>query len=335
VATRLSGRNVPAELPLLTLHTACPSLLSARDQERQRRLRRSPPDRSLLPRHRHPLVSPKSTGLFREPPNRRLAPLPATRASTHNELMALLRDKHATERPGKRPTSRSPFLLVLVLVLVVVAATTVAGLFVVLAFGQVHGVEFSPQSFQRRSYTFFQIPLIRWQVTPVWRDDQTQELEQHLGRQRLLPNRLAPSRWDIVWVTESSRRREGDPAILTRYLEVTDSQRNQRWLTWTIEHPERAKALWPAVQLAAELNAYVLIPPLFDMAVASVDDAEGFTQQIGDFLDRGLIELADVQELDSARRLYKAVLERPTLDAELRRHAKDCQARLDRKSSST
>jgi hypothetical protein len=217
------------------------------------------------------------------------------------------------------------------LLLVANLAALVIGLLAVLAFGHVNGLEFSPQSFERRSYTFFQIPLVRWQVTPTSRSDETLMFEQYLRQQRLLPHRRGPRRWDIVWVVEASRQRDGNPAILTRYLDLEGTQPKQHWHQWTIDHPEQAKALWPAVQLAAVLNAYELIPPLFDFAATDAP-AEDFAQQLWQRLSRSLTELADdraaAEQWEAARRIYTAVLEQPNLDAELRRHVVD---RLERR----
>ena len=44
---------------------------------------------------------------------------------------------------------------------------------ITLQFGGVHGVELNPFSFARRSYSLYEIPLFRWQVRSVRRQDIT------------------------------------------------------------------------------------------------------------------------------------------------------------------
>ena len=104
---------------------------------------------------------------------------------------------------GKAATSRSnrAFLL-----LISAISLLAVGLFVLLAFGQVYGSEFSPVTFQRRTYMFFQVPFLRQQVTPTWHDDATQNLEKYLQKQGLLPRHKSPNRWDGVWVSEMAER---------------------------------------------------------------------------------------------------------------------------------
>jgi hypothetical protein len=230
--------------------------------------------------------------------------------------MAISRDSRTAERTVQAPTKGG----LLWLTVGGMVALTV-GLFVVLTFGRVSGVEFSPQLFQRRSYTFFQIPAVRWQVTPAWRHDETLTLEQHLRQQRLLPHRSAPARWDVVWAAEGDRRHEGNPIILTRYLDVTDANREQHWYAWTKEHPELAKILWSAVQRAATLEAYELIPPLFELAAAGGSPDE-LQHRINGVLSENLADLADdlaaAGDTAAAERLHKALLDRTDLDAGLR-----------------
>jgi hypothetical protein len=164
----------------------------------------------------------------------------------------------------------------------------------VLIFGQVHGVEFSPRTFRQRSFTFFQVPLAGIQITPIWQIDQTGELETHLKLQGLLSKVQQGDRWDVAWVAEGGRMRNADALILLRYLEVLDSSDRQHWLVWSTEQPELAKAFWPAVQRVAWQQAYVLLPELFEMAQHATD-ADALQQQIDQYLSPALAELAQDQ----------------------------------------
>jgi hypothetical protein len=171
----------------------------------------------------------------------------------------------------------------------------------VLVLGQVHGIEFLPRTFQRRSFTFFQLPLVGWQITPVWQRYQPGQLEAHLTQNGLLSSAPQADRWDVAWVAESGRQQEADPMILTRYLDVVDANGDQRWLKWTTEHPELAKVFWPAVQRLAGLQGYVLLPELFEMAQHATDAAE-LQRQIDRYLSHALVELAADQTAAGSQR---------------------------------
>jgi hypothetical protein len=191
------------------------------------------------------------------------------------------------------------------------------GLLLLIGFGRVTGEEFSPASFQRRGYTFFQLPLVGWQITPVWRYDRTPELEQQLKRRNLLTRRPGASRWDAVWATANGDYRVGDPMILTQYLDMRQADDKPRWLVWSNDHPELAKTLWPAVQEAAWLEAYLLVPELFELAERAAD-ADAFQQQLATRLTQALVELAE-QRLEAdqpqeAMRIYDGLLQRKELD---------------------
>jgi hypothetical protein len=244
-------------------------------------------------------------------------------------LLFLVQDRIVTtpsptrNAAGREETARGPSQVTSSKLLWTVAGVGLGlfGLLLLLGFGKVTGEEFSPISFQRRDYSFFQLPLVGWQVTPVWRDNRTPELEQQLKRRNLLARRPGASRWDAVWVVAEGGYREGDPMILTRYLDTRQADDKPRWLVWSDDHPKLAQALWPAVQEAAWLEAYVLVPELFELAERATD-ADGFQQQLATRLTQGLVELAEqrleADQTQEAVRIYDALLQRKDLDATTR-----------------
>lgn len=174
----------------------------------------------------------------------------------------------------------------------VTTACAVAALFGLglLAFGRVTGREFSASSFEQRDFTFYRIPWLHWQVTPVWHDDCQVELTAELQRNGLIDESLTAADWRVAWVRLVGSRRESDVAILTRYLD--DDGLGSAWVKWTVDHPQLASHFWPTVQRAARLEAYLLIPDLFDLAGAA-DDPQEFQQRLDRSFRQLLAGLAD------------------------------------------
>src|SRR5262245_30912417 len=54
-------------------------------------------------------------------------------------------------------------------------------------FGMVTGVEFSPNAFERRSFYYYEVPILGIQIWPVVRTDTTGALEKHLATNKLVP----------------------------------------------------------------------------------------------------------------------------------------------------
>ena len=145
--------------------------------------------------------------------------------------------------------------------------------FLVLQFGGVHGVEFNPHTFKRRSYSFYEIPLIGYQVRRIRHEDLTGPVEDFLIQQKYVtPPKKTPNIWHIVAGTRgTSAVQRGDAEILLKYLDTEDDSRTHLWITWSEKHPKLAPALWAAVARLAREDLYIYIPELFDIAKASSD----------------------------------------------------------------
>ena len=68
----------------------------------------------------------------------------------------------------------------LFLALLVVASTLLLALIGTLMFGHVTGEEFAPDTLERRSYTYYELPLVRIQVSSVTHQTSRRQLEQAL-----------------------------------------------------------------------------------------------------------------------------------------------------------
>jgi len=159
----------------------------------------------------------------------------------------------------------------------------------VMMFGSVEGEEFSPQTFDRRRYTFYCVPFTRWQISPTFRTDYSSSLESKLrGDQLVRTSSPETTRWDLVSVGSSFGRDRAAAALLT---DILDGYSAYGWEEWTDQHAARAKLLWPAVQETAELGAYELLPDLFELASWKTTDDE-FPQQLRQHLANAYQQLA-------------------------------------------
>ena len=156
--------------------------------------------------------------------------------------------------------------------LVVLAAGGFAS-FLVMQFGGVHGVEFNPHTFKRRSYSFYEIPLVGYQVRRIRHEDLTGPVEDFLVQQKYVkPPKKTPDVWHIVVGTRgTSAAQRGDAEILMDYLDTEDDSQTHLWITWSEKHPKLAAPFWAAVARLAQEDLYIYIPELFDIAKASSD----------------------------------------------------------------
>jgi hypothetical protein len=171
----------------------------------------------------------------------------------------------------------------------------VAVLIATLLFGQHGGEEFCPDTFTRRSFFYFQIPLVGIQVTPIFRDDTTNSLENLVAGKLLTRSAAGNPRWDLVTALSAGARVvRGDAQILCSYLDMTNENSGLVWQRWTDTHPEAAKVLWPRVAQLARQQLYLLVPELFELA-RSEADPEKLAEKLDQSLARQYQRLAAIQ----------------------------------------
>lgn len=171
------------------------------------------------------------------------------------------------------------------------AMLTVLALLAIAFFGHVDGTEFQPSDFARRRYSFFQVPIVSWQILPTSRFPIQSDLVAHLrtsGWLKPVPN--LP--WDPVEATEAATFRIGDAQILCHFLDARDQNSDLIWLMWSKEHPDLAKVLWPRIQQLAIADLYFLVPGVFELAAAA-SDATQYEQELSQWLSRQLADVAD------------------------------------------
>lgn len=155
----------------------------------------------------------------------------------------------------------------------------------ILGYGPVYGLEFCPETFQRREFWRWELPLVGMPLTAEYRRDATEDGERMLRAEGWLPSLSVPPQWHLVWQVRGRVRWPGEAELLLHYLESRDADHELRWLRWSQRHPQLARVLWPAVQRLARQEQYVWIPDLFLLAQQQTDP-RAFEQAMRHWLER-------------------------------------------------
>jgi len=216
----------------------------------------------------------------------------------------------------KAARSRSTMLVRIGLGLFVTAMLALVGAMLTIAFGSVHGIEFCPQTFERRSYSFYEIPWLGIQVRGVRHADLTGPVEKHLKQNKLLPTPpKSPFTWHIVaGMRGASPLQTGDAQILVRYLDARDAEEKHVWLDWSQKHPQAAAILWPAIARLSRDELYIFVPEFIDLAKHSPTPA-ALQQQVDARLVERLYQIAQrYQQADNHPAAIRCLDEAIALD---------------------
>ena len=164
-------------------------------------------------------------------------------------------------------------MIMLMLLLAFVVMSPIAVL-VMFGMGQVIGVEFSPDDFSQRQFSYNQLPLIDYVVFKKTFEDETTPLQQSLKIKRLIkPLRNKDKVWHLV--SESSSQipsAECDARFLIGYLEKTDDDGANYWDTWNTEFPKSAKVFWPYIAELARDEMYLKVADVMRTAMTMNKD---------------------------------------------------------------
>ncbi len=196
-----------------------------------------------------------------------------------------------------RPTARAHWgskvlfgCLGLVAIIVVLTVGT-------LLFGLHTGEEFAPDTFSRRTFYYYEIPLLGLQVSPIVRDSRTDSFARYLCNSGFITSAEPGSqRWDLVYAARSGRVSfRGDAEILCSYLDAVNEEDASYWKAWSEENPEAAKVLWPLVARLARRQLYILAPELIDLA-RSESKPKRLQRSLNDSLARQFLRLGRTEQ---------------------------------------
>ncbi|MDA8967739.1 hypothetical protein N9F76_00450 [bacterium] len=153
--------------------------------------------------------------------------------------------------------------------------------------GYVSGSEFAPSHFVQRTFSFYEIPLVHWQITPIRRQDNTPSVATFVKTTILktLPNGPA-SNWHLVSLSRGlSGKTNADANLLLAQLMIGDGT-NFYWRDWSQRNPNHAAILWPIIQRLAKRELYILMPMVF----ATADSGGKSPSEMQKIIDRQLAE---------------------------------------------
>ncbi len=177
-----------------------------------------------------------------------------------------------SDQKAKKSSDQTVKVLIIVIAAVVLL---VVGFFVIWVQGSVRGSEFSPTHFQQRDFHFYEIPLIRLQITPIRRSVSTPGTAKFLRQKSLIQ---APKGQPAYWHLVSIGRGISDLTAADAQFLINQIQMEQDgvmyWENWSTDHPKSAAILWPIVQKLAKRELYVLLPKMFEIAQGNQSPTE-------------------------------------------------------------
>jgi len=207
-----------------------------------------------------------------------------------------------------------------------------------LLFGSVRGIELSQQDLIARNFSYRQLPWLRIQISPVYREPinsaaSSLDIAKHL---KPLP-RGKSIQWDLVEFTEANRSHPpADAAILHRMLELRNANNDFIWAVWSNKFPQRAAEMWPAVQDLAKCRLYWVTPKVMELYLSGTTDSTLIPERnailsaaaklaIEDFAAAGKYEAArevfqtlrsydDLEELNGLDKLWEGKISAATND---------------------
>ncbi|SMP76908.1 hypothetical protein SAMN06265222_12237 [Neorhodopirellula lusitana] len=181
---------------------------------------------------------------------------------------------------AKSAVNRSPFWVILISTCVL--ALVLFG--IIRTTGYVEGEEFSPTHFRSRKFTFYEIPLIHLQITPIRRTTTTPLTALMLTQKNWIKQPdLEPSTWHLVSLQRGNEDPvDDDAALLMKQLRL-HRDGAPFWKTWSTDHPEMAQPFWQTIGTLSQRELYLVMPRLFEI-VGPLDDPDTLKTMISDYL---------------------------------------------------
>ncbi len=150
--------------------------------------------------------------------------------------------------------------------------------------GHVEGEEFSPTHFRSRRFSFYEIPIIHWQITPIQRTPSTPTTAILLTQNKwILPPSTTPTTWHLASLSHGGREpQDDDAALLLSQLRLMGDN-GPFWSKWSTEHPTLASVLWPTIEKLAQRELYILMPRLLEL-IRPIDDVDSLRVTQSEYL---------------------------------------------------
>lgn len=176
-------------------------------------------------------------------------------------------------------------------------AIALCGLLSFFYVGAINGTEFSPNTFQSRSFRYLRIPgtMSRLGPTTLGPTFSTTELEilKHLTRQN------GSDTWHPIAIVNSNLAPKYPAALLVESLSRKSPEGNSIWAAWSAKNPALASTLWPFIQSMALNNIYLEIPNILEFAENYSGPVEKFESELHTFAREKLLSHRSLYESNS------------------------------------
>lgn len=188
----------------------------------------------------------------------------------------------------KKQRNGQLFTVILIVSIVVALPITY---WILAAYGEKSGVEFSPDDFSMRSFDYCNLPYVNW----THRGIKYQKMSNAMADTLLADDWIratgrTPKRWHLVSESggafSSKTSAACDARFLTNYFDQISSEGENQVSKWTDENPESAKIFWPIIADMARDDLYLPIPQLMEFVLKykEPDVADMFQPELEDLV---------------------------------------------------
>jgi len=133
---------------------------------------------------------------------------------------------------------------------------------------RISGTEFTPNTFQTRSFSYSRIPGTRTRLSPTSLGPPTAVAS--IDVLKHLPTLNRTQQWQVASVVGAPGETHG-ANVLANALNQRSPDGNDVWGAWSVRHPTVAAVFWPLVQQVAFQQLYECIPELLQIAELADD----------------------------------------------------------------
>jgi hypothetical protein len=141
------------------------------------------------------------------------------------------------------------------------------------------GVEFSPDDFSAREFSYFKEPTTGFVLRGrVFSDYSIGGLDL-VADGLIKPKISSPQTWHLIRDNGDTPRhsRDSDARLLVDYLKLSSDRGENVWETWNVDHPNLAKEFWPVVAEMARDEMYLVVCDVMEFGLdTTITDIEKF-----------------------------------------------------------
>lgn len=134
----------------------------------------------------------------------------------------------------------------------------------------ISGVEFSPNTFQTRSFSYSRIPGTQMRLSKTKLGTLSSPTSTDILKH--LPTLNRPQEWHVATIASWGSERHAANVLIEAFRQ-RDASGMDVWSEWSTKNPNVAAMFWPLVQQVAFQQLYSCIPELLEIAESNTDSA--------------------------------------------------------------